>query len=168
VVFKIDPAGTETVLHAFTGAPDGVFPGLSALLMDSAGNLYGTTPNGGTGTSCGSSLGCGTVFKIDTSGKETVLYSFTGGSDGAFPEATLVSDSAGNLYGEAGGGGLYNFGTIFELSATGVETVLYNFTGQRTGGSPSGGLLRDGAGNLYGTAEGGGIANNGVVFKLKP
>jgi uncharacterized repeat protein (TIGR03803 family) len=168
-VFKIDAIGNETVLHAFSGVPDGAFPGVScALLMDSAGSLYGTTPNGGTGTVCGNTYGCGTVFKIDPAGTETVLYSFTGGSDGAYPFTRLVSDSAGNFYGEATSGGIDNYGTIFELTPARVLTVLHSFTGERGGASPSGGLLRDANGVLYGTAEGGGIANNGVVFKLTP
>jgi uncharacterized repeat protein (TIGR03803 family) len=88
-------AQTLHVLHAFTGGTDGGYP-LGSLLRDAAGNLYGTTSDGGV---------VGTVFKVDTSGKETVLYSFAGGSDGAFPQAGLVRDAAGNLYGTTAGGG---------------------------------------------------------------
>jgi uncharacterized repeat protein (TIGR03803 family) len=166
-VFKLDPTGTETVLYAFNGAADGAFPA-SSLLIGASANLYGVTALGGSGTSCGSSLGCGTVFKVDPTGTETVLYSFTGANDGAFPGGALVSDSAGNLYGTTAVGGAHNYGTIFELSPGGVETVLYSFTGEHGGAFPEGGLLRDAAGTLYGTASSGGAADNGVVFKFKP
>ncbi|HEY6292398.1 MAG TPA: choice-of-anchor tandem repeat GloVer-containing protein [Terriglobia bacterium] len=161
VVFKLDPAGALAVLHTFTGAPDGTFP-LGSLLIDASGNLYGTTTDGGSGTSCSSSFGCGTVFKLSPTGAETVLYSFTGGTDGAFPSGGLVRDTAGNLYGTTAGGGAHNFGTIFTLTTSGVETVLCSFTGERGGAGPEGGLLRNSAGTLYGTTFEGGAANNGV------
>ena len=95
VVFKVDPAGKETVLYAFTGGVDQADPDFGPLVRDKAGNLYGTT----------SSNGAGTVFKVNPAGKETVLYTFTGGADGANPFAGLVGDDAGNLYGTAAAGG---------------------------------------------------------------
>jgi uncharacterized repeat protein (TIGR03803 family) len=155
-------APTETVLHSFTGS-DGAFP-LAGLIADSAGNLYGTTVSGGTG-GCSQGAGCGVVFKVSPSGTETVLYSFTGGSDGAFPEAGLIADRAGNLYGTTNRGGGSGGGVVFKLSSSGTETVLYSFTGGSDGRNPQAGLIADSAGNLYGTTEGGG-SGNGVVFKL--
>jgi uncharacterized repeat protein (TIGR03803 family) len=103
VVFKIDQKGNETVLHSFGGSPDGYQP-LAPLVRDSAGNLYGTTYYGGIfGSGCG--FGCGTVFKIDTAGNETILYSFTGGEDGGNPQAGLFLDKDGNMYGTTLRGG---------------------------------------------------------------
>ena len=124
-VFKLDPADNMTVLHSFTGGSDGIQP-LAALLMDAAGNLYSTTEVGGSGPCTDSNhvlVGCGTVFKVDPAGDETVLYSFTGGSDGAVPLfADLIMDIAGNLYGTAFSGGVFSSncfggcGTVFKLT----------------------------------------------------
>jgi uncharacterized repeat protein (TIGR03803 family) len=172
-VFKLSKTGKETVLYSFTGPPDGANP-YSGLVRDAAGSVYGTTVNGGTGTECGGS--CGTVFKVDSAGKETVLHSFTGGTDGAGPLAGVVLDAQGNLYGTTyyGGSGKCNdgvgvgCGTVFKVDSTGKETVLYNFTGGSDGAGPRAGLLRDSAGNLYGTAFIAGAFGGGVVFKLTP
>lgn len=169
VVFKLDPAGSETVLYTFTGGRDGEWP-QAALIMDAAGNLYGTTLYGGN-PNCYSGQGCGTVFKVDPSGHETVLLSFTGGSDGAVPAASLIMDQQGNLYGTTVNGGAYGWGTVFKLNPSGNETVLYSFTGGNDGKQPMGGLVMDAANNLYGTTYGGGASNNcfgtcGTVFKL--
>jgi uncharacterized repeat protein (TIGR03803 family) len=161
-VFKVDGAGKEIVLHSFTGtgAGDGEYP-TAALVMDGQGNLYGTTAVGGTS-------GHGTVFKVDTTGKETVLHSFSGASwEGAFPNGGVVRDGQGNLYGTTEAGGTSNCGTVFKLDPTGKETVLYSFTG--TGGdgsSPEAGVVRDGQGNLYGTTRVGGVSNYGTVFTV--
>ncbi len=107
-MFKVDPSGTETVLHTFLGAPDGSFP-YAGMVLDGAGNLYGTTMYGGAG-------GHGTVFEIDASGGEMILHDFAGGSaDGAFPEAVLLLDSQGNIYGTTYEGGPFNKGTVFEI-----------------------------------------------------
>jgi uncharacterized repeat protein (TIGR03803 family) len=170
VVFKIDPTGTESVLYNFTGGMDGGDPA-GGLVQDAAGNLYGTTRDGGA-------YGQGIVFKLDPTGNETVLYSFTGGADGAGPLATLVRDEAGNLYGTAIYGGIYSFGSgsgvVFKVNSTGTETVLHAFTGGADGSSPNAGLIQDSAGNLYGTTTGGGDLSLrggvgcGVVFKLDP
>jgi uncharacterized repeat protein (TIGR03803 family) len=108
-VFKLDTSGNETVLHGFTGTGgDGANP-YAGLIMDKAGNLYGTTGYGGAS-------GAGTVIKLDTSGNETVLHSFTGyPSDGATPFAGLIMDKAGNLYGTTISGGAFDAGTVFKL-----------------------------------------------------
>ena len=132
-VFKVTPAGKETVLHSFTGTGgDGATP-VAPLIMDAAGNLYGTTEYGGIfGYACGPN-GCGTVFKIDSAGKETVLYRFTGvAGDGMNPEQGLLRDSKGNLYGTTFQGGTYDtsgnsYGIVFKLTPAGKETVLHSF-----------------------------------------
>ena len=166
-VFKLDAMGVQTVLHSFTGPPDGNWP-LGSLILDAAGNLYGTTSWGGSSSNC--TAGCGTVFKLDATGAETVLYSFTGGADGARPASELIRDAAGNFYGttQYGGAGRCRdgCGTVFKLDTTGTETVLYRFRRNPDGGSPVAGLIRDAAGNLYGTTLYGGIKRNGTVFKL--
>ncbi|MGH6850219.1 MAG: choice-of-anchor tandem repeat GloVer-containing protein [Methylocella sp.] len=152
VVFKLSPSGIFTVLHTFTGGSDGKLPE-GALLADSSGNLYGATYGGGTSNR-------GTVFKLTPGGTETVLHTFTGGSDG------LIADSSGNLYGTTIFGGASNAGVVFKLSPTGTETVLYSFTGGSDGAFPQAGLYADSNGNLFGTTNGGGASGNGVVFKL--
>jgi uncharacterized repeat protein (TIGR03803 family) len=160
VVFKLDTSGTETVLYSFTGGADGGSPN-AGVIRDSAGNLYGTTPIGGAS-------GYGVVFKLDTTGTETALYSFTGGADGGYPAAGVIQASAGNLYGTTQAGGVSGSGVVFKLDPAGAETVLYSFTGGADGGAPFAGLIRNSAGNLYGTAIGGGINNHGVVFRIQP
>jgi uncharacterized repeat protein (TIGR03803 family) len=154
-VFKLDPAGTETVLHSFNGA-DGIDPN-GGLVRDQEGNLYGTTWHGGAS-------GAGTVFKLDTTGTETVLHSFTG-PDGLGPDAGLVLDQEGNLYGTTSQGGSSDAGTVFKLDGTGTETVLHSFTGL-DGAGPFAGLVRDREGNLYGTTSRGGTSGLGTVFKV--
>jgi uncharacterized repeat protein (TIGR03803 family) len=164
-VFKLTPRGEETTLHAFNG-DDGAFP-IAGLTADSAGNLYGTTYNGGANTA-------GTVFKVTPKGKITVLYSFTGGSDGSRPFAGLVADDSGNFFGTTTGGGAYGAGTIFRITPRGKEIVVYSFAGGSDGVYPIGTLLRDPSGNLYGTATNGGIDCDstdfgcGIVFRLTP
>jgi uncharacterized repeat protein (TIGR03803 family) len=232
-VFKIDTKGRETVLYSFTGASDGCFP--DGVILDAAGNLYGAAVQGGVAF-CNS--GFGTVYKLDTSGKFTVLQAFDSGN-GAYPGLSII-DAGGNLYGETTQGGigcgtgcgtlfelslqpdgtwtqtvLHDFcslpecadgespgpvvmdpegnlygitylggayrncngdgcGVVFELSTSGKETVLHNFTGGADGAFPSAGLLRDAAGNLYGVAQEGGNTSCypphgcGVVFELTP
>lgn len=165
------------VLYAFSGGSDGAQP-LAGLIRDSAGNLYGTTQGGGLTPGLCTLTGCGVVFKLDPTGKETVLYRFTGGADGLYPTAGLIQDSAGNFYGTTSAGGLSDdgcgCGVVFELDpATGKETVLHAFTGA-DGSAPSGTLLLDKAGILYGTTAEGGLSGGcggggcGVVFKLDP
>jgi uncharacterized repeat protein (TIGR03803 family) len=162
-VFKLDPSGNETVLYSFTGGVDGGLP-LGGLTRDSAGNLYGAAQAGGT-----SAAGAGVVFKLDTSGNETALYSFTGGDDGAFPGwVTPVRDSAGNLYGTTTSGGTAGQGVVFKVDPSGNETVLHSFTGGSDGGDPLAGLTVGPGGKLYGTTFFGGSMNAGAVFEVKP
>lgn len=166
VVFKVDPSGTETVLHSFgDGTTDGRTP-YAGLVRDKAGNLCGTTYEGG-GIGCID--GCGTVFKVDTTGTETVLHSFAGGTtDGCFPYAGLLLDKAGNLYGTTQACGASSSGTVFRLSKSGKETILHNFAGGTADGANPlyASLLTDTKGALYGVAQYGGTANQGVVYKL--
>jgi uncharacterized repeat protein (TIGR03803 family) len=177
IIYKLNPSGNETVLYGFAGGADGRYP-YGNPILDAAGNLYGTALGGGD-LSCtlGQGEGCGTVWKLDTSGNFTVLYSFTGGTDGALPEAGLVMDTSGNLYGvaaEAGNlscNGGYGCGTVFEISSSGNFTVLYAFSGGSSDGEvPHAALFRDSSGNLYGATETGGnqscVNGCGVVFKL--
>lgn len=160
--FKVDTAGNETVLHDFGSPGDGSYP-WSNLVLDAQGNLYGTTAF--TGGSTDRDPG-GTVFKLDTSGNETVLYRFLGSPDGDFPLAGLVLDSQGNLYGTTYRGGAYGKGTVFRLDTSGNETVLHSFSGKEDGEHPQASLLLDMQGNLYGTTENGGgaVACDGGVL----
>jgi uncharacterized repeat protein (TIGR03803 family) len=165
VAFKLDPSGHETVLHAFTGGIDGGYPN-GSLTLDKAGNLYGAASAGGDLSACSGS-GCGVVFKLDRSGNETVLYSFTGGADGISPNGAFIFDNAGSLYGTAAfGGGAGNVGTAFKLDKFGNLIVLHMFTGGADGGDPQGGLIFDPEGSLYGTAYVDGAHGAGVVFKI--
>jgi uncharacterized repeat protein (TIGR03803 family) len=151
-------AASEIVVHNFAAPPRGTNP-FAGVIRDQAGNLYGTTGFGG-------SANRGVVFKVNTEGQETILYSFTGGADGAVPEASVIGDGAGNLYGTTNSGGASNAGVVFRLNAMGQETVLYSFTGGADGGYPYSGVIRDSAGNFYGTTTYGGAANLGVVYKV--
>ncbi len=172
VVYRVSRSGTETILYRFTGGTDGAFP-FAAPILDAAGNLYGTAAAGGNLT-CPlyQGVGCGTVWKLDTSGNLTVLYTFTGGTDGAFPETALLMDSTGSLYGVAGRGGEFSYGVVFEISSSDNFTVLHPFAGGSADGLlPSAALIKDASGNLYGTTTGGGSGQScvdgcGVVFKL--
>jgi uncharacterized repeat protein (TIGR03803 family) len=156
---------TFNLLYSFTNITTGEFP-YAGVVRDAAGNLYGTTYYGGD-TQCLHFGGCGTVFKVDTTGKETVLHSFTGSADGKFPEGGVLRDAASNLYGTTIVGGTSDAGTVFKLDTTGKETVLHSFTGGGADGQcPAAGLVRDGAGNLYGTTANGGRSGKGTVFKV--
>jgi uncharacterized repeat protein (TIGR03803 family) len=184
VVFRVDAAGNETVLHTFEGY-DGYDPD-SVLIFDSQGNLYGTSAHGGSSSGCGDS-GCGTVFELSPESRggwsEKVLYSFCSLSscaDGEEPGVgPLVRDSAGDLYGTTVMGGAYRncngdtCGVVFKLDAAGKETVLHSFTGGKDGANPVAGLAVDSRGNLYGTTQAGGATcytsyTCGVVFKITP
>jgi uncharacterized repeat protein (TIGR03803 family) len=161
-VYKVDAAGNETVLHAFTGADiDGETP-YGALARDSAGNLYGTTQIGGTANG-------GTIFKVDPAGNESVLFSFTQQAQGAYPQSSLVLDAAGNLYGNTVLSGTYDEGVVFKFDpATSTETVLHNFGSGHDGRVPIGALTLDSAGHIYGATQLGGRANAGTVFVIVP
>ena len=169
---------TEKVLYSFTGPTgDGANPEAS-LIMDSSGNLYGTTKYGGAG--CTNILGCGVVFElVNSSGTygEKVLYSFaptvsnsTLSGDGGIPQAGLVMDASGNLYGTTSRGGANDYGTVFDLvnsSGTYSESLLYSFTTcSNDGQRPSAGLVMDSSGNLYGTTTKGGTYGAGTVLAL--
>jgi uncharacterized repeat protein (TIGR03803 family) len=159
-VFKLDPSGTLTVLHAFHGNGDGLIPS-GTLARDPAGNLYGATLYGGA-------FNFGTVFKVDTTGTETVLHSFSAtGGDGALPGGGLVRDRTGNLYGTTNSGGTSYFGTVFKIDTSGTETILHTFSGT-DGSVPDLGLVRNSKGNFYGTTQYGGKYGGGVVFKVTP
>jgi len=167
-VFKLAPNGhggwKETVLHSFNGADGGNPRG--SLIFDADGNLYGTTTGGFTSE--------GTVFELAPNGhggwKHVVLHSFNG-ADGSSPSASLIFDTAGNLYGTTPGGGTFGWGTVFELAPDGRgdwnETVLHSFRG-KDGQSSFTGLVFDADGNLYGTTIQGGAFGQGTVFELAP
>ena len=169
-VYKLAPDGTETVLYSFgqTGN-DGRGP-FSPVIMDSKGNLYGTTSEGGEG-------GAGTVFKITPAGREKVLYSFCGApscTDGNLPYGGVILDKQGNLYGTTYYGGANKMGTVFKLTPGGTETVLHSFGSGNDGSYPEVGLIMDAQGNLYGVASKGGDLNFcqgagcGAVFEVSP
>jgi len=164
-VFKLDASNHETVLYRFTAAgTEGNTP-VGGLIRDAAGNLFGTTSNGGD-PACYS--GCGAMFKLDTTGKVTVLHSFTGPPDGKTPSTSVVQVGS-NLYGTtgSGGSGLGLWGTVFKFDKSGNETVLHSFArGAADGADPFAALISDAAGNLYGTTVGGGTFDAGTVFML--
>jgi uncharacterized repeat protein (TIGR03803 family) len=163
-VFKLSKSGKMTVLHAFLGI-DGSDP-WAGLISDPAGNLYGSTTYNGPGSN-------GTVFQLDRrTGAETILASFAL-PESAQPQAPLIRDEQGNLYGTTTLGGLGGgdgYGTVFKLDPLGVETVLWAFSGGSGGANPAGGLIRDSAGNLYGTTIFGGLGVGnggfGTIFEL--
>ena len=167
--FELSPgptgAWTEKVIHSFLGAPsDGQYP-LAGLTVDQAGNLYGTTQVGGLGNR-------GSVFELSPGGNgwtETLLYSFSGGSDGANPASVLALNS-GNVYGTAAyGGNTLGDGVVFKLSPSGsgwTEEVLHTFTNSPDGVRPDGGVVLDDAGNIYGSTFGGGTGGRGTVYQI--
>ena len=170
-IFELSPSATgwtEQVLYGFTGSTDGKSPN-GGLIFDASGNIYGTTGRGG-------SFDDGVVFELSPTGTgtytETVLYNFTGSTDGEFPTGGIVSDSSGNLYGTTARGGTDDDGVVFKLSfstSTGwTEKVLYSFTDASDGAVPDAGIVADAAGNLYGTTFIGGnsTCNCGTVFRL--
>jgi uncharacterized repeat protein (TIGR03803 family) len=165
-------APTETVLYSFLGPPDGATL-QGSLVADASGNLYGTT-GGGVSTTC-----CGTVFELSppaTAGgawTETILHTFQESDDGQFPSGTLIFDKLGNLYGTTEKGGSAGLGSVFELSPPSTpggawtETILWGFPTASGGEEPSGKLVMDKNGNLYGTtAEGGDPYGGGSAFEL--
>lgn len=160
-----------TLLHTFTGRPDGSYPGMtSKLVFDGDGSIYGNTPTGGA-------IGYGTIYQLTNSilgWQESVLYSFGGYQDGSEPWHNVVIGNDGSLYGTTYSGGLYppGDGTVFQLSPspTGwVKTILASFS--RTGpegGFIQAGLITDAVGNLYGATSGGGSGGGGTVFEVSP
>lgn len=173
-VYKIAPDGTETQLYAFAG-PEGAVP-YAPLTTDDAGNLYGTTAGGGGGSCSG---GCGTIFKISTSGKFSVLHTFTGGGDGGVSVTALQRDSAGIFFGVASAGGTTGdacaagCGTVFSLSPKGRFKSIYKFQGGSDGYFPTARLQIDSTGALYGATYYGGdftacATGCGTVYKVSP
>ena len=157
-IFTMDATGREKVLHSFNSSPDGASAG-AGLLRTPSGEIFGTTSYGGT-------IGGGTVFKLDLSGDETVLYNFGSTLDGDLP-GTLIHDNSGNLYGTNETGGAFLFGTVFKLDTTGKENVLYSFRANGDGAYPRG-VVRDAAGNLYGTAYGGTAEHLAEPYQIGP
>ncbi len=158
-------------IYAFKSGADGYVP-LASPILDSAGNLYGTTEVGGTAQD-------GTVYELVLNGggtyTEKLLFTFTGNSTGFYPSGSLIFDGAGNLYGTTSDGGANGIGAVYELSPGSngqwAESIVHSFAGGSDGFSPYGGLIIDSAGNLYGaTVAGGGSANCqfgcGVVYQL--
>jgi uncharacterized repeat protein (TIGR03803 family) len=162
VLAALAPAQTFTTLYSFTGGSDGNGPD-AGVIQDPLGNLYGTTYGGGNPT-CWEGYGCGVVFKLDTTGIVPVLHSFSG-SDGSSPAAPVARDKAGNLYGTTDGGGAFGIGVVFKIDTSGHETVLHSFTGGSDGRCPDQGLVRDKAGNLYGTTSSC-YPTQGTIFKI--
>src|SRR5450631_933590 len=168
-IFKVSKTGVETVLYRFRGYPsDGANP-QAGLVRDAAGNLFGTTQFGGPGPcqdNNGNPQGCGTVFVLSNNGAETVLHSFgSETTDGQMPIARLLLDSAGNLYGTTYSGGTQGMGTVFKVTPSGTETVLYSFAGTPDGAGPEAGLILH-AGIFYGTTYQGGASNYGTVYSV--
>lgn len=169
-VFSISTSGTEKVLYSFTGGSDGELP--SGRLIDVNGTLYGTTQNGGGASGChythGLLYGCGTFFSVTTSGQEAVLYRFVNVSDGIQPVGGLI-DVNGTLYGTTFFGGTHGDapGTVFSVTTSGTEKVLYSFAGGSDGANPDAALV-DVNGTLYGTTSDGGRHDHGTVFALTP
>ena len=154
----VRPARKFKILHILPGYTD------AGLVPDSAGNLYGTTLDGGV-------YGTGTVFELTRGSKgrwtEQVLHDFEGGNDGEAPYASPILDTAGNLYGTTCYGGVSGNGTVFELTLTNgkwTDRVLYQFTGGKDGSQPWSGLILDATGNLYGTTLDEGISKTVPLF----
>jgi uncharacterized repeat protein (TIGR03803 family) len=179
-VFTITAAGEESQLYSFTGGPSGIagstdgVGSAGALILGGDGSFYGTNLYGGA-------YNQGTVFRVTTSGVETVLHSFSGGgalagsSDGAAPFSNLVEGKDGSVYGTTSAGGIYNAGTVFKITGSGVETVIYSFTGgpgglsaSKDGASPTSGLTIASDGNYDGTTYNGGAYDVGSVYRITP
>jgi uncharacterized repeat protein (TIGR03803 family) len=177
LIFKLNSSGKETVIHRFSALPNGAEP-VAPLTLDAAGNLYGVTTNGGH-TSSTFAYGLGVVFKITPQGKFSILHRFTaGGLEGAQPAGPLTVDAAGNLYGtttKGGNTGLCNggCGVVFKVTAKGAFSVLHAFS-QTDGEYPTGNVIVDTLGKIYGTTVYGGPVQGpinssyGVLFELSP
>ena len=171
-VFQVTPAGVHTVLYDFTGGADGGEP-YKGVTLDANGNLYGTAVTGGGGSCEG---GCGVVFKLTNSGgtwTQSVIHTFTGGSDGSGPGSPVSIDKQGNVYGTTPTGGANGIGVVYQLrpdaSGEWKLRVIHTFTGGNDGGGGSASrLLIDAAGNLYGVCTVGGANGFGTVFEMSP
>ncbi len=178
IVFQLSPSAsgnwTETILHSFRTQPLDGYNAVASLIIDAAGNLYGTTIYGGHGACPG---GCGTVYQLAPAGDGRWVYkiiSSLSDTDGVQPTASVILDSAGNLYGTTIAGGSYAGGTAFKMSPSAGGPwsimVLENFGEAHGihGVYPHGGLIFDASGNLYGTNSGGGLTGGGNVFEITP
>jgi uncharacterized repeat protein (TIGR03803 family) len=168
-IFKVAKSGglwTESTIYAFTGGNNGINP-FGGVILNAAGHLFGTTSGGGTDE-------VGTVFELTpTIGiwQRHTLHNFAAGPDGAIPSYSLVFDGQGNLYSTTGSGGLFQYGTLFKMTAQGQnwsEFVIHSFSNGRDGGTPGGPPLIDKFGRLYGTAQSGGTFGQGVVYLVLP
>jgi uncharacterized repeat protein (TIGR03803 family) len=158
-VWKLSSAGSEIVLHSFTGA-DGADPAYGSLMQDKSGNLYGVAAYGGTSND-------GVIFKVTPNGSFAVLHNFTG-ADGSLAYGTPIEDGGGNLYGTAAQGGKYGNGSVWKLKANGTITVLHHFAGGTGDGTyPLAGLTLGAKGNLVGVTYYGGASGQGTVFNVK-
>jgi uncharacterized repeat protein (TIGR03803 family) len=181
-VFELTPPSnggewTHTIIYDFLGGADGQAPG--NLKVGPGPALYGVTPSGGPPAppKC-KDFGCGTVFQMTLQGgvwTKTILHTFSGSTDGTGPNADIVFDSRGNIYGTTYNGGNSNYGIVFELTPAQVsggawtETILHTFTGASDGGYPIGGLTVGPDGTIYGTGSYSGTANDsGTAFELTP
>ena len=156
-------AQTLTTLYSFKGGADGGNPYFAGLILDGQGNLYGTTFSGGN-------QGMGVVYRVTPAGKEQVIYSFES-AVGCLIYGGVIADPSGHLYGTAGGCGTNNAGSVYEITAPGTAQALYSFTGGADGGNPFDAVVRDSAGNLYGTTNQGGATGCfglgcGTVFEV--
>jgi uncharacterized repeat protein (TIGR03803 family) len=164
VAYKLTSAGKYTTIYAFDGT-HGYNP-VAPLMQGTDGNLYGTTALGGkTVTSCyGANFTCGTVFKLTTAGKITLIYQFDQ-THGAGPMSPVIQGTDGNFYGTTSAGGTSGLGVVYKLTSAGVITVLHNFIGS-DGGTPVAGLVQASDGNFYGVASTGGSLGYGTIFKV--
>jgi uncharacterized repeat protein (TIGR03803 family) len=179
-VFRITPAGAETILHSFGSSPDDGVEPLGPLLQATDGNLYGTTIDGGANNCVSGTHNCGTVFRITLAGAESVIHSFGASpEDGFAPQGSLIQGSDGAFYGTTPSGGASPFnapvrnGTVFRVTAAGAETVLYSFavSAALDGFGPAPFLIQGQDGNFYGTTRSGGAfggTSNGTVFMVTP
>ena len=158
-VFQLTADGILTTLYSFTGSNDGANPPVG-LTLAADGSLYGTTTRQGL-------AGAGTVFRITTDGTLSTVYSFTGGKDGYTPSSALVLGPDGNFYGTTGYGGAGGYGSIFRISPSGAETVIYSFVSTNAGSMPASELVVAN-GNFYGTSQSGGANGLGTIFKITP
>ena len=165
-VFKITPAGAETVLYFFSGAADGGSP--NGLIQGTDGNFYGTAAFGGQFNMFCGQQGCGVLFRVTPAGVESTPYAFVGGQNDGAQAASVIQGSDGNLYGVTQYGGQSNVGTVFKVTPAGAEVVLHSFAGGSDGALPQLPLTEGRDGNLYGTTPYGGKNADGVVLRVTP
>jgi len=156
-VFAISSSGTESTLWSFGNGSDGASPS-AGVIQGSDGNLYGTTTIGGA-------YNFGAVYRLTPGGVETILWSFGAGQDGQYPTYALLEGSDGNLYGTTSSGGAYSRGTVFKLTLSGVETVLWSFN-YTDGSGPASALIQATDGNYYGTTIAGGSYGGGTFYRV--